>query len=65
MSVQTKKITEETVWMKYYSEEAQNTKLPKCKAFDYVLELNKFRLNEPALHYYCFLSPSIRATHVN
>ena len=52
MSVQTKKITEEKVWMKYYSEEAKNAKLPKCKAFDYVLELNKYRVNEPALHYY-------------
>ena len=52
MSVQTKKITEEKVWMKYYSEEAKNSNLPKCKAFDYVLELNKYRVNEPALHYY-------------
>lgn len=47
-----RKITEEKVWMKYYSEEARNAKLPKCKAFDYVMELNKYRLNEPALHYY-------------
>ena len=52
MSVQTKKITEEKVWMKYYSEEAKNVKLPKGKAFDYVMELNKYRVNEPALHYY-------------
>ena len=52
MNVKTQKITEEKVWMKYYSEEAQNVKLPKLKAFDYVLELNKYRLNEPALHYY-------------
>lgn len=52
MSVQTKKITEEKVWMKYYSEEAKNATLPKCKAFDYVLELNKYRLNETALNYY-------------
>ncbi len=52
MSVQTKKITEEKVWMRYYSEEAKNVKLPKCKAFDYVMELNKYRVNEPALHYY-------------
>ena len=51
MSVQ-KKITEEKVWMKYYSEEAKNAKLPKCKAFDYVMELNKYRIHEPALHYY-------------
>jgi len=47
-----RKITEERVWMKYYSEEAHNMQLPKCKAFDYVMERNKERLNEPALHYY-------------
>lgn len=53
MTTATKKtITEEKVWMKYYSEEARNVKLPKCKAFDYVLECNKDRLEEPALHYY-------------
>ena len=46
MNVKTQKITEEKVWMKYYSEEAQNVKLPKLKAFDYVLELNKYRLND-------------------
>ncbi len=47
-----KKITEEKVWMKYYSEEARNITLPKLKAFDYVMECNKYRLKEPALHYY-------------
>ena len=52
MNVQTTKITDEKVWMKFYSEEAKNAKLPKCKAFDYVMELNKYRVNEPALHYY-------------
>ena len=52
--VETKKlsVSEERVWMKYYSEEARNAKLPKMKAFDYVLECNKDRLEEPALHYY-------------
>ena len=50
----TKKLTisEEQVWMKYYSEEARNAQLPKMKAFDYVMECNKDRLDEPALHYY-------------
>ena len=33
-----KKITEERVWMKYYSEESRNVQLPRCKAFDYVME---------------------------
>ena len=46
------KISEEKVWMKYYSEEARNVQMPKCRAFDYILELNKDRLDEPALHYY-------------
>ena len=50
----TKKLTisEEQVWMKYYSEEARNAQLPKMKAFDYVMECNKDRLDAPALHYY-------------
>lgn len=47
-----KKITEEKIWMKYYKDEACDATLPKLKAFDYVLELNKHRMNEPALHYY-------------
>lgn len=46
------RITEEKVWMKYYSEEAINAELPHCKAFDYVMERNKDRLDAPALHYY-------------
>lgn len=52
MTTATKKISEERVWMKYYPEEAQNVTPPKMKAFDFVMELNKYRLNEPALHYY-------------
>lgn len=47
-----KKITEEKVWMKYYSEEARNAELPHCKAYDYIIERNKDRLDAPALHYY-------------
>ena len=47
-----RKITEEKVWMKYYSEEARNAELPKCKAYDYVLQCNKDRMDKPALHYY-------------
>ena len=34
MSVQTKKITVDKVWMKYYSEEAKNAKLPQVKIID-------------------------------
>lgn len=47
-----KTITEEKVWMKYYSEEAHKAEMPRCKAFDYIWELNKDRLDKPALHYY-------------
>ena len=47
-----KKITEEKVWMKYYSEEAQKAQAPKYKVFDYVMIRNMDRLEQPALHYY-------------
>ena len=39
----------EKVWMKFYSEEARNTKLPKCTAYQYVRENNKDRLDATAL----------------
>lgn len=52
LSTNTKKITEEKVWMKYYSEEAKTQELPRRKAFDYVMEINGDRLDQPALHYY-------------
>ena len=42
----------EKVWMKFYSEEARNTKLPKCTAYQYVRENNKDRLDATALTYY-------------
>ncbi len=46
------KITENKVWLKYYSKEALNTEFPKLTAYQYMKELNKDRLDEPALHYY-------------
>lgn len=49
---QKRKITEEKVWMKYYTEEAKNAVLPKMKALDYIIEQNKDRIDEPAIHYY-------------
>lgn len=45
-------INRDKVWMKYYSEEAKNAKLPDCTAYDYVKQLNKDRYDAPALHYY-------------
>ena len=47
-----RKITDEKVWMKYYTEEAKNAVLPKMKALDYIIEQNKDRIDEPAIHYY-------------
>ena len=53
MSTMTKKkITEEKVWMKYYSEEAQNCELPRCTAYEYLQQRNAERIDEPAIHYY-------------
>lgn len=46
------KISENKVWLKYYTDEALNTKLPKLTAYQFLKELNKDRLDEPALHYY-------------
>ena len=48
----TGKITEEKVWMKYYSADAKNAQMPRSKAYDYIIERNKDRLDAPALHYY-------------
>lgn len=47
-----KKISEEKVWMKYYSEDGKNAQTPRYKAFDYVMIRNMDRLDQPALHYY-------------
>ena len=53
ISMETKSaVCSDRVWMKYYSEEARNVQLPRMKAFDYVLECNKNRLDAPAIHYY-------------
>lgn len=46
------KISEEKVWLKYYSEEALHAGLPKCTAYDFVRQLNQDRLDKPAIHYY-------------
>lgn len=46
------KISENKVWLKYYSEKALNEKLPQYTAYQYMKKLNSDRLDEPALHYY-------------
>lgn len=46
------RISEEKVWMKYYSEEAQKVEVPKMKAVDFMLYNNKHHPDHPALHYY-------------
>lgn len=52
MTGNSKRITEEKVWMKYYTEEARNAQSPRMKAFEYVMALNKHRMNDTAIHYY-------------
>ena len=42
--------SKEKVWMKFYSEEARSTKLPKCTAYQYVRENNKTDLMRLLLH---------------
>ena len=39
-------------WLKYYSEEAINAKLPECSAYEYIYNINKQRPNKAALNYY-------------
>lgn len=46
------KISENKVWLKYYSQEALTKKLPQYTAYQYMKMLNSDRLDEPALHYY-------------
>ncbi len=46
------KISDNKVWLKYYSQEALNEKLPQCTAYQYLKQANHDRLDEPALHYY-------------
>ena len=39
-------------WLKYYSEEAIHTPLPKCTMYQYIWENNKDHLSDIALRYY-------------
>ena len=39
-------------WLKYYSEEAINAKLPECTIYEYLWENNKDHLNDVALIYF-------------
>ncbi len=39
-------------WLKYYTEEAINAKLPECTLYEYLWENNKDYLNNTALNYY-------------
>lgn len=38
-------------WLKYYSEEALNVKLPKCTIYEYLLEKNNNNPKRPAINY--------------
>lgn len=39
-------------WLKYYSEEAINTKMPECTMYEYLWKSNKNHLQNTALRYY-------------
>ena len=39
-------------WLRYYSDEAKNTEMPKCTAFDYLWNSNKEYLSNTALNYF-------------
>ena len=39
-------------WLKYYSEEAINAKLPECTIYEYLWENNKDHLDDVALNYF-------------
>ena len=39
-------------WLKYYSDEALNTEMPRCTAYDYLWKSNKDYLNNIALNYF-------------
>ena len=39
-------------WLKYYTEEALNAKLPECTIYEYLWENNKDHLDDVALIYY-------------
>ncbi len=43
---------ENKVWMKYYSEDAKKVEMPKCTAYDFMMQQNKDRMSTSALHYY-------------
>jgi len=47
-----KKITEEKVWLKYYSDEKRSHSLPCCTAYGYLKQSNEDRPDAVALHYY-------------
>ena len=47
-----KRISEEKVWMKYYSQDAINMQAPKCTAYSYLKETNKDWIDNTAIHYY-------------
>lgn len=39
-------------WLKYYTEEAINAKMPECTVYEYLWENNKDHLDDIALHYF-------------
>ena len=46
------KITEEKVWMKYYSKDIDKDAMPHCTIYSYLKECNADRMSATAIHYY-------------
>lgn len=46
------KITEEKVWMKYYSKDISKDAMPHCTIYSYMKESNADRMSSTAIHYY-------------
>ena len=45
-------VSQEKVWMKYYSEDVRSAEFPKMKAYTLLKEANKHRLHSTAIYYY-------------
>ncbi len=44
-------------WLKYYSDEAKEAKIPECKIYDYLWESNREHLDNVALDYFGYKIP--------
>ena len=49
---ETKTVSQERVWMKYYEENVRNSDIPRMKIYSLLKEANKDRLHEVLIYYY-------------